>query len=108
MQCSRIVHDYFRRMGALHINEKELVASEYAVLSLAKPRDTVRVLADNSAALFYLLKSSGRLPHFVCCFAIASNTTLCLSLSLFPHPTCPRMLSPVEDRSTLITPCLIR
>ena len=57
LQRGRILHDNFRRMGALHIHYKEWVASEYVVLRVC---DMVRVLVDNSAALFYLLKGDGR------------------------------------------------
>ena len=63
LQCGRIVHDYFMQFLSLHINAKELMPSEYTVLSLAKPHDTVRLLVDNSTAFFYLLKGGGRLRH---------------------------------------------
>ena len=63
LQCGRIVHDYFRQFSSLHINAKQLMASEYTVLSLAKPHDTVRLLVDNSTTFFYLLKGGGRLRH---------------------------------------------
>ena len=56
MQCGRIVHDYFRQFSGLHINVKELMASEYTVLNLAKPHDMGRLLVDNSTAFFYLFE----------------------------------------------------
>ena len=31
LQCGRIVHDHFRQFSGLHINAKELMASEYTV-----------------------------------------------------------------------------
>ena len=60
----QILQEFWRTQRGLHINVKELLAAMQTVRSLAKPKETVFLLVDNSTSFWYLKKQGGRLGLF--------------------------------------------